>query len=45
MRRHHLDVGQVLQDACSTHGIRSLDEIDYATLERSGVISVIPKRP
>ena len=44
MRRHHLDVEQVLQEARSAHGIRSLDEIDYAILERSGVISVIPKR-
>ncbi|MEV5412814.1 YetF domain-containing protein [Thermopolyspora sp. NPDC052614] len=41
MRRHHLDIEQVLQEARQSQGIRSADEIDYAILERSGTISVI----
>src|SRR5690606_3977379 len=45
MRLHHLDAEQVLQEARSSQGVRSLDEIDYAILERSGVISVILKKP
>jgi uncharacterized membrane protein YcaP (DUF421 family) len=44
MRLYHLDVEQVLQEARSSQGIGHLDEIDYAILERSGVISVIPKK-
>jgi uncharacterized membrane protein YcaP (DUF421 family) len=44
MRLYHLDVEQVLQEARSSQGIGRLDEIDYAILERSGVISVIPKK-
>ncbi|MFO7252798.1 MAG: DUF421 domain-containing protein [Actinomycetes bacterium] len=44
LRRHQLDLEQILQEARSTQGIRSTDEIDYAILERSGAISVIPKK-
>ncbi|WP_246148230.1 DUF421 domain-containing protein [Nonomuraea turkmeniaca] len=44
MHQHHLDLEQVLQEARSSQGIRSVDEIDYAILERSGIISVIPKK-
>jgi uncharacterized membrane protein YcaP (DUF421 family) len=43
MRKHHIDMGEVLQQVRASQGIRSLDEIDYAILERSGRISVIPK--
>lgn len=44
MRQHQLDLEQILQEARTTQGIRSTDEIDYAILERSGAISVIPRR-
>ncbi|GAA5038124.1 uncharacterized membrane protein YcaP (DUF421 family) [Thermocatellispora tengchongensis] len=44
MRQHHLDIDLVLQEARTNQGIRSADEIDYAILERSGAISVIPKK-
>ena len=44
MRQYQLDLEQVLQEARSSQGIRSADEIDYAILERSGAISVIPKK-
>lgn len=44
MREHRIEPDQVLQEARSSQGLRSLDEIDYAILERSGVISIIPKR-
>ena|SRR5579875_1304557 len=30
--------------AARTHGSRSLDEVDYAILERNGRISIIPKK-
>lgn len=44
MNKHHIDLGEVLQHARSSQGIRGLNEIDYAILERSGSISIIPKR-
>lgn len=44
MRQHQLDLEQILQEARTNQGIRSTDEIDYAILERSGAISVIPRR-
>ena len=44
MREYHIEMAQVLQEARSSHGIRSAEQIDYAILERSGVISIIPKQ-
>lgn len=44
MREHHIEMEQVLQEARSGQGVRGLDEIDYAILERSGTISIIPKK-
>lgn len=44
MREHHIDMEQVLQEARASQGLQSADQIDYAILERSGRISVIPKR-
>ncbi|MEV4477379.1 YetF domain-containing protein [Nonomuraea sp. NPDC049504] len=44
MRHHHVDLEQVLQEARSGQGIQRLDDIEYAILERSGKISVIPKQ-
>lgn len=43
LRRHHISMDEVLQQARATQGLRRLDEIDYAILERSGRISIIPK--
>lgn len=44
MREYHIEMDQVLQEARITQGISSVDQIDYAILERSGAISVIPKK-
>lgn len=44
MSEHHINLGELLQEARATQGIGSLDEVDYAILERSGEISVIPKK-
>ena len=44
MREYHIEMDQVLQEARITQGISSVDPIDYAILERSGAISVIPKK-
>lgn len=41
--RHHVTVDDILQHARASQGIRSIEQIDYAILERSGSISVIPK--
>lgn len=43
LRRHHLTMAEVLQQARSTQGLRAASEIEYAVLERSGTISIIPK--
>lgn len=43
LRRHHISMDEVLQQARASQGLRRLDEIDYAILERSGRISIIPK--
>jgi uncharacterized membrane protein YcaP (DUF421 family) len=43
LRRHHISMDEVLQQARATQGLRTLDDIDYAILERSGKISIIPK--
>jgi uncharacterized membrane protein YcaP (DUF421 family) len=44
LREHRIDMSEVLERARTSQGIRSADEIDYAILERSGAISIIPKR-
>ncbi|MBP2366488.1 DUF421 domain-containing protein [Pseudonocardia parietis] len=44
LRRHHISMEEILQQARTNQGLRRGDEIDYAILERSGAISVIPKR-
>lgn len=45
MRRHHISMDEILQEARRSQGLRSADEIAYAVLERSGSISIMPKRP
>ncbi|WP_219414763.1 DUF421 domain-containing protein [Pseudonocardia nigra] len=44
LRQHHIAMDEVLQQARSSQGVRRADEIDYAILERSGSISIIPKK-
>jgi len=44
MRQSRVDEGEILMAARERHGLQRLDEIQYAVLERSGGISIIPKR-
>lgn len=44
MRREQIDEEDVLTSARECHGLERMDQIQYAVLERSGVISIIPKR-
>lgn len=39
-----VDVGDVLEAARELQGIKRLDQIEYAILERDGEISIIPKK-
>ena len=43
MGRAQVDLADILSAARSAHGLRRLDEIDFAVLEQSGGISIIPK--
>jgi uncharacterized membrane protein YcaP (DUF421 family) len=43
MNKARIDEGDILAAARESHGLRRLDEIQYAILERSGGISVVPK--
>jgi uncharacterized membrane protein YcaP (DUF421 family) len=46
MAREGIDIGDIMTAGREQHGLRSLDEIDFAVLERSGGLSIIPgKRP
>jgi len=40
---HRINVNDILEEARRDHGLRSLDDIDYAVLERSGDIAIIPR--
>jgi uncharacterized membrane protein YcaP (DUF421 family) len=42
MRKARVDVDDVLQSARSSHGLRNMSEIQFAILERSGGISIVP---
>src|SRR5690606_1879160 len=44
MERARVDEEDVLTAARSTQGLSRMDEIDYAILERSGSISIIPRK-
>lgn len=44
MRRARIGIGDILEAARGQQGLRSLDEIEAAVLEISGVISIIPRR-
>jgi uncharacterized membrane protein YcaP (DUF421 family) len=44
MAREGIDLGDILAAGREQCGLRRLDEIDFAVLERSGALSIIPKR-
>lgn len=45
MRMERIDEEDILSAARERHGIRRLEAIDYAILEVTGAISIIPKQP
>ena len=44
MQRARVDEDDVLQAARERQGVESMDQIKYAVLERTGEISIVPKR-
>lgn len=44
LRKEHISVEDVLAAARTSQGLLRLEDIDYAVLERSGGISIIPAR-
>jgi uncharacterized membrane protein YcaP (DUF421 family) len=42
MKKERVDVEDILAAARETHGIRNLEEIEYAILETNGGVSIIP---
>ncbi len=44
MARARVDVDDVLAAARERHGLERMDQIKYAVLERSGGISIVPRR-
>ena len=43
LRRARVDLSDVLEAAREAHGLKRLDQIDFAVLEVGGAISIIPK--
>lgn len=43
MRKTRVDVDDVLEAGRMLHGLERLDQVEYAVVERSGGISVIPR--
>jgi uncharacterized membrane protein YcaP (DUF421 family) len=43
MAHERVDLSDVLTAARELHGLKGLDEIRYAVLERSGGISIVPR--
>ena len=44
VRHERVDLGDVLAAARERHGLERLDQIKYAVLERSGGISIVPRK-
>lgn len=44
MDREGVDVEDILEAAREQHGLDSIDDVDYAVLERHGGVSIVPKR-
>lgn len=42
---HRVNVNDIMEEARRASGLRSLSDIDYAVLERSGDIAIIPRAP
>ncbi|GAA3761562.1 uncharacterized membrane protein YcaP (DUF421 family) [Spinactinospora alkalitolerans] len=45
MAKSHVDESDILSAARKSQGLSRMDQIDYAILERSGGISILPKSP
>ena len=45
MQRERVDEADILEAGREKHGLKSLDEMEYAVLERHGDITVVPKQP
>ena len=45
MEKERIDEDDVLNSARELHGLRGMDDVESAVLERDGTISVIPKSP
>ncbi len=43
LAKSHIDEDDILNAARKTQGLSRMDQIDYAVLERSGGISILPK--
>ena len=44
MKREGIDIGDILTAGREQHGLRELSEIDFAVLERSGGLSIVPRK-
>lgn len=44
MDQERIDEEEILQSARGAFGVRTLDEVEYAVLEHSGQITIVPKR-
>lgn len=44
MKKARVDESDVMEAARKLRGLRTMDEIEYAILERGGEISIVPKR-
>lgn len=45
MRRSRVDESDILEAARRLRGLATLDEVEFAILERGGAITIIPRRP
>lgn len=44
MRKAHLNIEEILTEARQTHGLARMDQTAYAVMEKSGGISVVPRK-
>jgi uncharacterized membrane protein YcaP (DUF421 family) len=44
MKREGIDLGDILTAGREQHGLRELSEIDFAVLEQSGGLSIVPRK-
>lgn len=42
--KERVDEGDILAAARRDHGLRRLDDIEYAVIERTGALSIIPRK-